>query len=222
MVLYAVLLFFAVRWAYPVAALCVLGFLAVSWLAVFARLWRTAGRADLLWFRWERLVEARLVQFLLCATLPFVAVEISDGDRPDWDSRFALVGVFVAGIAMQSGQSWKDEDRVRSLLGEGERLKVAVPVRWSRASLWRRSVRGRFLVFTDRRVVLFAYRRFLDVPDARPLWSAPAGSCTANVRVAERELVLEGAGAATDERVFKVAAVRKEDLKRYAAGAART
>lgn len=125
----------------------------------------------------------------------------------------------LVSLAMNSGQSWKQAGRVRELLPEGERLKVAVPVRWARTAVLRRVGRGRFLVFTDRRVLLFAYHRFLDVPVTDPLWSAPSESCAARIRVAERELVLGGTAAESSERgerEFKVAAVRKEDLGRYA------
>jgi predicted transglutaminase-like cysteine proteinase len=80
--------------------------------------------------------------------------------------------------------------------------------------LLRRAVHGRFLVFTDRRILLFAYHRLWDVPIARPLWAESSADCTATLQVAERRLVLTGTGPG--ERDFKVAAVRKADLERYA------
>jgi hypothetical protein len=222
--LYAGVLFFAVRWEYPTVVLWALGLLAVLGTAVIGRLLRTAGRPERRWFRGERPVCLRLLHFLYAAAVPFAMVEVLDGDRPDWD-RLVLGAVLVTAIAMNSGYSWRDEDRVRELLPEGERLKVAVPVRWGRTPFWRRAVHGRFLVFTDRRVLLFAYDRFLDLPFTRPLWSEPAEDLTAELRVADRRLLLHAARpsarAAAGEREFKVAAVRKADLERYAAGTAR-
>ncbi|MFI0979854.1 hypothetical protein ACH4SP_22985 [Streptomyces sp. NPDC021093] len=222
-VLCAGLVFFAVRWGYPVGALCALVALAALGLGVIGRLMYIAGRPERRWFRWERVVGGRLALVLYAATVPFVIIEITDGDRPDW-GRFSSGVALLALLAMQGGQSWKDDDRVRELLAEGERLKVAVPVRWSRrTSLWRRAVQGSFVVFTDRRVLLFAYHRFLDVPVARPLWGESSADCVAMLRVADRRLVLTeaGAGAGAGVQEFKVAARRKTDLERYALRMAR-
>lgn len=215
-VLYACLLFFAVRWGYPVAALWALVALLALGLGVIGRLMYLARRPERRWFRWERAVGVRLGAILYAVTVPFAVIEVSDGDRPEW-GRLSFGIALVALIAMQSGQSWKDDDRVRELLEAGERLKVAVPVRWGRTSLWRRAVQGRFVVFTDRRILLFAYYRFWDVPVARPLWAELSADCTARLRAADRRLVLTGAGV----QEFKVAAVRKADLERYAALMAR-
>jgi hypothetical protein len=63
-----------------------------------------------------------------------------------------------------SGQSWKDPDRVRELLPDGERSLLAVPVRSLSATGPGHALRDAFVVVTEGRLLVYGHDRLLDVP----------------------------------------------------------
>ncbi|MEU5956986.1 hypothetical protein [Streptomyces sp. NPDC047525] len=91
---------------------------------------------------------------------------------------------------MCGGQAWRNHARVRALLDDGEELVTAFPVGSVRTSLYRRLVGvGGFLVVTNRRVLVFAHNRVMDVPTAL-VWHAQRRDCSAKLGPGRREFTL--------------------------------
>jgi hypothetical protein len=95
-----------------------------------------------------------------------------------------------------SGQSWKESSRVQALLDEGESPVVVFPARRPHASALWRTVRGCFVVLTERRVLVFTYNKLLDTPTA-VLWAADRSKCSAELRADGRLLTVTSQSAGT-------------------------
>jgi hypothetical protein len=95
-----------------------------------------------------------------------------------------------------SGQSWKERSRVQTLLDESESPIVVFPVRRPHTPVVWRTVRGCFVVLTERRVLAFTYNKLLDVPTA-VLWAADRSKSSAELRADGRLLTITSQGTGT-------------------------
>ncbi|MFI1488020.1 hypothetical protein [Streptomyces sp. NPDC020747] len=95
-----------------------------------------------------------------------------------------------------SGQSWKERSRVLALLDEGESPVEVFPARHPHTSALRRTVRGCFVVLTERRALVFTYNKILDTPTA-VLWAADRSKCSAELRADGRLLTVTSQGTRT-------------------------
>ncbi|MFE9647159.1 hypothetical protein ACFYO0_24205 [Streptomyces sp. NPDC006365] len=105
-----------------------------------------------------------------------------------------------------SGQSWKERSRVQALLEESESPIVVFPVRRPHAPVLWRTVRGCFLVLTERRVLAFTYNKLLDAPTS-VLWVADRSESVAQLRADGRLLTVTSQGT---EMAFGVAERRRK------------
>ncbi|MEV8320716.1 hypothetical protein AB0Q95_41860 [Streptomyces sp. NPDC059900] len=91
---------------------------------------------------------------------------------------------------LYGGQAWRNPERVRALLDDGEEPVTVFPVRSVRTSFPRRLVgAGCFLVVTNRRVLVFAHNRVTDIPTAL-VWQAPRRDCSAELISKRREFTV--------------------------------
>ncbi|MEU7584203.1 hypothetical protein AB0B50_42230 [Streptomyces sp. NPDC041068] len=93
-----------------------------------------------------------------------------------------------------SGLSWKNSRRVQELLNEGESPVVVFPARRPRTALPWRTVRGCFVVLTERQVLVLAHNRVLDIPTG-VLWVADRGKSSAELRADGRLLTVKSHGS---------------------------
>ncbi|WP_128556357.1 hypothetical protein [Streptomyces triticagri] len=82
------------------------------------------------------------------------------------------------GAVYYSGQSWKERDRVQTLLEPGDTPRAVVPAVLPGAGVRERALRGCFVVLTERQALAFAYNRLLDAP-VRSCASAARAECEA-------------------------------------------
>lgn len=120
----------------------------------------------------------------LPVAIVLVYVALGSSARP-W---FHGLSMGLMYIVLCGGQAWKNPERARALLDEGEELVTVFPVGSVRTSLPRRLVgAGGFLVVTNQRVLVFAHNRITDVATDL-LWSAPRRGCAAELGPQRRQL----------------------------------
>ncbi|WP_432192920.1 hypothetical protein [Streptomyces sp. bgisy027] len=142
----------------------------------------------------RRGIRARIILIIwLGAIVPLLVIALYKTLGLSSDPVFFSLWFGAFFLIYYSGQSWKNGSRVQALLDEAESAIVVFPAgRPHTPAAWR-TVRGCFVVLTERRILVFAYNRLLDTPTGL-LRSADLGTASAELRSDGRLLTIAEGG----------------------------
>lgn len=142
-------------------------------------------------------MRARLILIVwLWAIMPVLMVVLNKTLGLRSDPVFFALLLGTCSLIYHSGQSWKESSRVQELLDEGESPVVVFPARRPHTAAPWRTVRGCFVVLTERRVLVFTYNKLLDIPTG-VLLVADRSESSAELRVDGRLLTVTSQGTGT-------------------------
>ncbi|MGW6273801.1 MULTISPECIES: hypothetical protein [unclassified Streptomyces] len=117
-------------------------------------------------------------------------------------------------LVLAGEQAWKQPGRVRALLDDGEELTAVFPARRLARGASSRTSGGYdscFVVLTNRRVLVFAHNRLVDVPTGLVL-DAPRRTCAAELRADGRRLTVH---RGDEHQEFRVSPRRRGVVGRF-------